>query len=123
MSNKEYQDLDRIEKAKLTLEAILMQKVTKFLEQKTKDGMSEGDKVSTVVSAFVELTATWAKFIAKIEAKQMFEEGTTSNYEAEQSILVLLAEYGDRQGLDFGRFLTLTKDDEGVWHSPVENNN
>lgn len=113
-------NLDQIEKAKLSLEAILMQKVRKFLEQQSADGMSEGDKVSTVVSAFVELTATWAKFIAKVEAKAMFEKGTTSNYEAEQSILVLLAEYGDRQGLDFGRFLTLTKDNEGVWHSPGE---
>ena len=118
MSRKKGQDFHQGNTDTIQLEARVMHVVTKFLEQKTNEGMDEEDKVSIVVTAFTELTVTWTKFIAKMEAMAMFETGGAPNYEAEQTILVMLAELGDRKGLDFGRFLTLTKGDDGVWQSP-----
>jgi hypothetical protein len=123
MSNKEDKESKKIETTKLKLEAIVMRNVAKLIEQEGQDGLSEEDAVSVVMSAFAEMTVKWTKCIAKLEARLMAEDGVTHpRYEAEQVTLVMLAELGDREGLDFGRFLSLTKDDEGVWHSPDEQN-
>ena len=105
-----------IERGILQLESQVMGVVTDFLVKKGKEGMPEEDKVSCVLSAFAEMTVLNTKFVAEMEARHMFQTGDMKRrYEAEQALLILLAENGDKHGLDFGRFLKIEKDSDGVW--------
>lgn len=105
-----------IERGILQLESQVMGVVTDFLGKKGKEGMPEEDKVSCVLSAFTEMTVLNTKFVAEMEARHMFQTGDMKRrYEAEQALLILLAENGDKHGLDFGRFLKIEKDSDGMW--------
>ena len=121
MAKKKNKKADKELSIEARLGVLLNDETRKFLAENWSEDESEDDPAGIVISAYANLLALWTKVIAKMEAVAMREDGSMKPlYEAEQVVLVMLAEYGDRLGLDFGRFLKLRKDSEGVWHLPDE---
>jgi len=121
MAKKKNKKADKELSIEARLGAVLSEETRKFLEENWSKDESEDEPAGIVISAYANLLALWTKVIAKMEAVAMREnESLKPLYEAEQVVLVMLAEYGDRLGLDFGRFLKMVKDEDGVWHLPDE---
>ena len=121
MAKKKNKKADKELSIEARLGVLLNDETRKFLAENWSEDESEDDPAGIVISAYANLLALWTKVIAKMEAVAMREDGSMKPlYEAEQVVLVMLAEYGDRLGLDFGRFLKMVKDEDGVWHLPDE---